>query len=539
MLLIQISREKKMRRRLILILQIAAVILMTSPATAVVYLNCADLGNGVIELSYDASEEEVPVRYFSLDITVSSGIIAAVGNLSLDYWIYPDSIFIDEWGEAVDLGTPVCAPEHHGTLGGLGTSGMTIAMGSLYPPEGNAPPPTGVLLTFIISAECDVAVSGNALRGGVVLEDMTSATISAPVLHGALPPEPGVYGGGSGTAEDPYLILNAEQLNTIALNPGDLYKHFKLMADIDLSGYTGTDFNIIGNHFGYAFGGIFDGNNHDISNFTYGPTDSNYVGLFGYIDGAAAEIKDLDLVDPNVNAVSRDDVGSLVGYLRRGSISRCSAQGGTVAGHNCVGGLVGRNYLGTIVDCYASTNVVGDANLGGLVGRTYVEVSNCYSTGNVSQSAQLTGGLAGFNHGTISTSFWDEQTSGQTGGTGGTGETAVTDVTGEPTSEMQKKSTFDGAGWDFKGESTNGVEDIWTICEGRSYPILVRRRFTGDFVGLDGVDMADFAFLASVWRSKQGDDDWNPSCDISEPNDGVIDERDVSVFADNWLAHAL
>ena len=43
------------------------------------------------------------------------------------------------------------------------------------------------------------------------------------------------YGGGSGTAENPYLIYTAEQMNSIGVNPDDFNKHFKLMADIDLA----------------------------------------------------------------------------------------------------------------------------------------------------------------------------------------------------------------------------------------------------------------------------------------------------------------
>ena len=72
------------------------------------------------------------------------------------------------------------------------------------------------------------------------------------------------YGGGSGEPNDPYLIYTAEQMNAIGANPNDWDKHFKLMADIDLSAYTGTAFNIIG-----SFRGVFDGNGHTISNFTY------------------------------------------------------------------------------------------------------------------------------------------------------------------------------------------------------------------------------------------------------------------------------
>ncbi|MBN2594017.1 MAG: hypothetical protein JXA81_10955, partial [Sedimentisphaerales bacterium] len=70
------------------------------------------------------------------------------------------------------------------------------------------------------------------------------------------------YGGGSGTAEDPYLIYTAEQMNTIGAEPNDWDKHFKLMADIDLSIYTGTDFNVIGYGLFPAFSGVFDGNGH-------------------------------------------------------------------------------------------------------------------------------------------------------------------------------------------------------------------------------------------------------------------------------------
>ena len=54
------------------------------------------------------------------------------------------------------------------------------------------------------------------------------------------------YGGGSGTAEDPYQIWTAEQMNAIGANPNDWSRHFKLMADLDLSAYEGDSFNLIG-----------------------------------------------------------------------------------------------------------------------------------------------------------------------------------------------------------------------------------------------------------------------------------------------------
>ena len=46
------------------------------------------------------------------------------------------------------------------------------------------------------------------------------------------------YGGGTAEPNDPYLIYTAEHLNALGAEPNDYDKHFKLMADIDLSGYV-------------------------------------------------------------------------------------------------------------------------------------------------------------------------------------------------------------------------------------------------------------------------------------------------------------
>jgi len=69
----------------------------------------------------------------------------------------------------------------------------------------------------------------------------------------------------------------------------------------------------------------------------------------------------------------------------------------------------------------------------------------------------------GVGAGTVSASFWDTQTSGQTTSDGGTGKTTV---------EMQTAKTFVEAGWDFVNETANGIEDIWWILEGKDYPRL-------------------------------------------------------------------
>jgi hypothetical protein len=168
------------------------------------------------------------------------------------------------------------------------------------------------------------------------------------------------------------------------------------MEDIDLSGYSGTAFNIIGNR-DNPFEGVFDGNGHVISNFSYASSERNYIGLFRYVKGENAKIKDLGLINPNVNAGTGGRVGSLAGYLSDGTITNCYIEGGNVSGHDCVGGLAGMSY-GIINDCSSSATITGYEEAGGLIGYLGGLLSRCRSTGNVSGHDGL-GGLVGTNDG--------------------------------------------------------------------------------------------------------------------------------------------
>ncbi|MHC4565870.1 MAG: WD40 repeat domain-containing protein [Planctomycetota bacterium] len=220
------------------------------------------------------------------------------------------------------------------------------------------------------------------------------------------------YGGGTGELNDPYLIYTAEQMNAIGAEPNDWDKHFKLMADIDLAAYTGTDLNIIGYYVDAwdkkPFTGVFDGNGKRISNFTY--TSTGCAGLFGHIDHANAHIKDLGLIDPIVESETRRLVGSLAGVLGEGTITNCYVVGGSVSGVNAVGGLIGANGYGTITNCYArGGSVSGVDEVGGLLGANgNGTITNCYVRGNsVAGTGRDVGGLVGFNweEGTIASCY--------------------------------------------------------------------------------------------------------------------------------------
>lgn len=208
--------------------------------------------------------------------------------------------------------------------------------------------------------------------------------------------EAGVYGAGTGTPEDPYQIWTAEQMNTIGLYPEDWDKQFILMNDIDLSAYTGTQYNIIGINLVQPFSGVFDGNGHSIINFSYTVSDSGYIGLFGFMDGNNAKVQNLRIENPDIDADLSDCVGALIGYVWIGSIDQVCVIGGTVRGGSYVGALIGRNG-GVIVDCFAETDVFGaESYTGGLVGYSMSEIISSCASGQVVGSF-ASGGLAGAN----------------------------------------------------------------------------------------------------------------------------------------------
>jgi hypothetical protein len=268
---------------------------------------------------------------------------------------------------------------------------------------------------------------------------------------------------GDGVPGSPYLIHTAEELNAIRLFPCVWDKHFKLMANIDLSQYTGTDFNVI-----VRFSGTFDGNGHTISNFTYILKDTSYIGLFGDVSGV---IKNLGLIDPNLVAQKERYVGLLVGLLDNGTITNCYVEGGSVSGHTFVGKLVGCNNYGTISECYSTGSVSGSSCVGGLVGRNeYGTITSCYSIVSVSGDDGAVGGLVGDNKDTITNCYSAGSVSGvsSVGGLVGRNWEATISNCYSMTSVSGDEDVGGLAGYHSKGTiyncystgSVTGVEDV-------------------------------------------------------------------------------
>ncbi len=303
---------------------------------------------------------------------------------------------------------------------------------------------------------------------------------------------------GKGTADSPYRIDIPDQL--MLLHKASIFwdKHLTLAADIDLDpGLPG------GKVFAHAviplFTGVFDGGGYVISNLVI--EGDSYLGLFGLL-AFPAEVRNVGVVDVNIAASGsyvgglvgangiwryfdeatqggmvanchssgsisgKDDVGGLVGLNSTWGTVTASYSSGSVTGNDDVGGLVGDNFTGGVTTSYSDASVHGSLGVGGLVGSNIAwdgggRITGCYSTGSVSGIS--VGGLVGYDAGSVSSSFWDSESSGQATSDGGTGLT---------TAKMQTASTFLIAGWDFLYDWADGMEDIWWIDEGKGYPRL-------------------------------------------------------------------
>jgi hypothetical protein len=186
------------------VLGILAALVMAAPSMAMT-LAVTDGGGGWIEISYDASGETALPRAFALNITVDAAHMDAVqfsagtGDEACatcePFDIYPGTIAIDENGVVTGWGTPVApatAPDAPGQLypAGAGTA-IVVELGSLYEDGVETPPAdTGLLLRVHVDGNCTLCVSEeDTVRGGVVMEDVTSATVAqaCETIVGVLP----------------------------------------------------------------------------------------------------------------------------------------------------------------------------------------------------------------------------------------------------------------------------------------------------------------------------------------------------------------
>ena len=212
-----------------------------------------------------------------------------------------------------------------------------------------------------------------------------------------------LFGGGTGTQQEPWRITsradlialaeflnsgNAETFDTENAGVGNCHGYyFKQTADIDLTGVTWEPIGYSGG--GYYFAGNYDGDGHTISNATStGKNDANgfaTAGIFGWV--AFGSVENLHVKNANFVATGHNEysyVGGIAGVCYGSSIKNCSVVDSSLESrrdnnNNCAGSIVGYSTGGTFEKCAAENNRVKTMCYGGgFVG----EVDDTYGVGN-------------------------------------------------------------------------------------------------------------------------------------------------------------
>lgn len=205
-------------------------------------------------------------------------------------------------------------------------------------------------------------------------------------------------GSGSGTENDPYLILNPIQLNQMRnfLNKEGVY--FKMMADFDLTEYLEDEnpsqgWQPIGT-ISAPFKGVLDGNGKTVTGLWINRNSNDYVGFFGMLNGT---VKNLALKGSKVKGKS--NVGFLSGSANSCIIYNCTFEG-SVEGASNIGGCIGASYAADLSEIKFIGDVTGTGDcVGGIIGTADAYTKGCLSGcrfyGNHVSGANYVGGICG------------------------------------------------------------------------------------------------------------------------------------------------
>ncbi len=253
-----------------------------------------------------------------------------------------------------------------------------------------------------------------------------TATVLALGILGVIPSAAASFGGGSGTAADPYLITTAEQLVAIREN---LSAHYKLNATVDMSSLGNIKpIGTIAKPFKGSF--VCDLNTdgyplYAIKNLSIHTAETPYIGegqskweaaLFGASDSAQFTniyVLDVKIGNDNIGdhtgAVQYGDykpgmddqpTAALVGRATNSTIRGCASTGTISAKSNNVSGLVAESCGSTIINSYSLCNVSteGKWNVGGFIGyaKDNSTINGCFSEGSVKGAPFRYGGFIAF-----------------------------------------------------------------------------------------------------------------------------------------------
>lgn len=290
-------------------------------------------------------------------------------------------------------------------------------------------------------------------------------------------------------------ITNVNELQ--AMN-NDLAGTYWLANDIDATATAGWNggagFLPIGNA-GTKFTGSFNSLGHTISDLFINRPATDFIGLFGYTNGAT--ITDCALTD--VDITGDDWLGGLIGYANNTIINGSYVTGaiGVGVGSAYVGGFAGQMEGCTVTSCYSTATINGSTTssyVGGFVGSegqsTANTFTNCYATGNVTANT-IIGGFVGqcYGRGTIYTSCYargDVTSAGAAGNYMGGfagGNSSLDDTAFSECYAIGDVSSTNGT-WGIGGFAGD-FNDIFTVsdCYARGDVTAVNGQAVGGFIG--------------------------------------------------------
>lgn len=169
-------------------------------------------------------------------------------------------------------------------------------------------------------------------------------------------------------------ISTCAELQDLDNTPSNRTAEVVLTSDIDCVGIVNFDplGNVEDSWSGQPFSGTFDGRGHTISNLNISLASDN-LGLFQSVKSAT--IKNLIIDTANVDAITENFVGVLVGEADQSVVDNVHARNISVSGDTGVGGLIGginnqsdASGVTTITDTSTTGTVSGAAYSGGLIG---------------------------------------------------------------------------------------------------------------------------------------------------------------------------
>ncbi len=214
----------------------------------------------------------------------------------------------------------------------------------------------------------------------------------------------GVFSGGKGTSEEPYIISTAEEFYNIRM-----YKdsYFKLASDINLTGVLSGEGLINNAGKGFepidTFYGSINGNGCTVYGLTYVNEHAENAGLFGVLRGS---IYNISFAECRIEGLNNAGVVAGVNYGKISNVNVRNSRIGTYDGAS--GGIAGVN-KSEITNCVNTADVFSQKFSGGIAGENYAYISMSSNRGGVLTTTQTydsaSGGITGKNSGNVSSCY--------------------------------------------------------------------------------------------------------------------------------------